>query len=115
MNEKVKSDAFEAPDQITVDITIRDKTAQYIIREESGAKFTELFADVNSDDPTKKRKAQRDLPANLIAACVWRGDGSSITFAEASAMRHTLQKRLSAEVLKLNALTDDAEADAKNA
>jgi len=114
MNEKVKSDDFEAPGEAEVEITIRGKTATYIIREASGERFSELFADVNSSDPAKKVKAQKKLPAQLIAECVWRSDGSSISFEEASRFRHVLQKRLQEEVLKLNGLTD-SEDDTKNA
>jgi hypothetical protein len=114
MNEKLKSDDFEAPGEAEVEITIRGKTATYIIREASGERFSELFAGVNSTDPTKKAKAQKKLPAELIAECVWRSDGSSITIEEASRFRHVLQKRLQDEVLKLNGLTD-SDDEVKNA
>lgn len=116
MNDKAKLDDFEAPGQETVEISIRDKSKSYIILEASGEDFNELFAPLNNTtDPTKKAKAAKELPAKLIAKCVWHEDGSSITFEQASGFRHALQKKLQEAVMKFNGLTNDADDAAKNA
>lgn len=113
MNDKATLSDFEACGQETIEITIRDKTATYILNEASADTFNQLFAPINSEDKVKKDRATRELPAKIIAACVWRADGSSITFEQASSFRHALQKKLQKAVLDFNGLTDDADEAAK--
>lgn len=105
---------FESPDKEEVEITLRGKTAKYWVLEVSGEKINELFAPLNSaSTPEKKAKAAKESVGKMIAACVQRADGSPITFEEASEFRYPLQKRLQEEILRINALTADAEEEAK--
>ena len=75
-----------------------------------GYTYTELYT-----DPAKKAKAQRELKARIIASMVWRADGSTISFDEASKFRIVLQNKLEEAALKFNGLVPEADAEAKNA
>ncbi len=114
MNDKTQDD-FEAPGSEEVEITIRGKTGKFIVQDVSGPEVTELFAPLQSNDPAKKTKAQRELKARIIASMVWRADGSTISFDEASKFRIVLQNKLEEAALKFNGLVPEADAEAKNA
>lgn len=115
MNDKANNqDDFEAPGSEEIEITIRGKTGKFIVHDISGEDVTQVFAPLQTTDPAKKTRAQRELKARIIAAMVWRADGSTITFEEASKFRVVLQNKLEEAALKFNGLVPEAEADAKN-
>ena len=115
MNDKTKSEDFEAPGSEEIEVTIRGKSHTYIVSEISGATVNELFAPLQSNNAEKKAKAAKELTARVIALCIKRADGSPITFEEAAGFRVVLQKKLEKAALEFNGLTPEAEADAKNA
>ena len=107
---------FEAPGQEEIEVTIRGKTAKYIVREVSGATINDLFSPVNNaTTPEKKAQAAKESIAKIIAACVLRADGSKITAEEANKFRFTVQQALQKKIMELNGLGPDADAAAKNA
>lgn len=108
-NIKEQTDAFEAPGQEEVEITVRDKSMKYIMHDVSSDTLSDIFADVRSSDPVKKARGERQSAAKIVAACVWRADGSAITFEEASKFPHVLLKKLSEAALKFNGLNDTDE------
>jgi hypothetical protein len=105
---------FESPGQQEVEITLRDKTAKYIVKEVSGETITELFAAMNNaTTPEKKAKAASDSIPKVIATCAQRADGSAITLDEAKKFRFALQKALHAKIMEFNGLTPEADEAAK--
>jgi len=115
MNDKTKLDDFETPEEEAVEITVRGKTATYLIHDVSSAAMNQLLAPLNHQDAAKKAQAQRDAQARIIAACVKRGDGREITFDEASGFRVALSKQLEQAVLTFNGLNTEGGNEAKNA
>jgi hypothetical protein len=114
MNDKTSGlSAFEAPGTEEIEITIRDKSQKFIVCEVSGEQVNELFAPLQSTDPVKKAKAAKELTARVIALCIWRADGSSITFDEAGKFRIALQKKLEKAALDFNGLTPEKADEAK--
>lgn len=119
MNDKVKPapviDEFEAPESKEVQVTIREKTATYIISDISSSLMTELLGPLQDVNEKKRPGAQRDAQARLIAACVKRGDGREITFEEALVFRVAVSKALEQHVLDFNGFgAKAAQAEAKN-
>jgi hypothetical protein len=110
----VELNEFESPGQEEVEITIRGKSAKYLIREVSGAKINDLFAPLrNATTPEKKDKAARESIAKVIAACVSRADGTAFTEEDAGKLRFSLQQALQKHVMEINGLTPDADEAAK--
>ncbi len=108
------SNDFEMPDKEEVEITIRGKTAKYLVLDVSGDTINKLFGPVNNaKTPEAKTKAANESVPKMIAECVQREDGSVITVEEATKFRYVLQKKLQEEVIRVNALTADAEDAAK--
>ena len=110
----MSNEDFEAPGSEEVEITIRGKTAKFVLNDVSGDEVTKLFAPLQSTNPDKKLKAQRELKARIISSMVTRADGSAITFEEASKFRIALQTKLEEAALKFNGLVPEADAEAKN-
>ena len=110
----MSNEDFEAPGSEEVEITIRGKTAKFVLNDVSGDEVTQLFAPLQNTNPDRKLKAQRELKARIISSMVTRADGSAITFEEASKFRIALQTKLEEAALKFNGLVPEADAEAKN-
>jgi len=110
----VELNDFEAPGQEEVEITIRGKSAKYIVREVSGATINDLFAPINNaSTPEKKAKAAKESIGKVIAACVLRADGTPFTEEDAGKLRFPLQQALQKHVMEINGLTPEADDAAK--
>lgn len=84
------------------------------VRELSAARFQEVVAPSQVDDPKKKKLATNELPFVLISSCVTTEEDEEFSLDEAREMGNGMVSELSSIILRVHGLGNQAEAEAKN-
>ena len=99
---------------VTVTIERKSKTRTFEVREASYGFLQQLGASMTAQDTEQRKTAVAAFGANLIAATCFE-NGEALTFEQAKALPGGIGKRLEKEAMQLNGMTEEAQAEAKNA
>lgn len=107
MNNTVENfEDFERPETITIDITVKGKTAQYQVSELPDADVQRVFRTTDAKGNTDPKMVE-SFNARVIAACVHRADGTPVTQEQARAMRQPLTQALVRAVMEVHGIGED--------
>jgi hypothetical protein len=98
----------------TVTVERKGKTRTFVVTEASYGFLQDLGASMTHQDDAQRKVAVAAFGANLIAATCSE-NGESLSFEQAKALPGGIGKRLEKEAMQINGMSEEAQADAKNA